>query len=100
MASLVDDLAAWLRTNPEGSAAQVDERRSIVANASVGHYAGRGAELASDLAAAGAPDEALDAAREGVYDDEQSALRDAAAASADDGASEAPPAPPNDPGAG
>ena len=72
--SLVDDIRGWLDSNPEATTDQLDARRSLRQNAEVGYYADRAEDLARDLADAGAPVEACDDARAGVYDSEQRSL--------------------------
>ena len=58
-------------TTTEPTCECVSEHRAIIANAQVGYYADRGAELATDLAAVGAPSDLVQAAREGHFDEDQ-----------------------------
>lgn len=56
------------------------EHEAMKANAAAGVYAGRGEDLARDFASVGAPEELVDLAREGYFEEHQAA---AAAAHAD-----------------
>jgi hypothetical protein len=81
---LRDDSGKFTGEFGDATSTVLGEHEAIRANADVGHYVGRGAELATDLLAVGVlahPEgqRLLDAARDGYFDASQRALAEGAA---------------------